>query len=143
MEISQVNAVTEAALSFESLKMQIASTNIAFANQVASNPNAVFQPLSIKLNGVEKLNGQFSDFSTFLQAVSENLNAQAVSEQKVKLVHAPDNPNADESGYVYKPDVNMVNEMLTLNMATRAYEANIRAYNSMKEMNQKALQIGK
>lgn len=54
----------------------------------------------------------------------------------------PANPDADENGYVYYPNVNTVTEMTNLIDATRAYEANATAFDASKSMAQAGLQIG-
>ncbi|MCP4548744.1 MAG: flagellar basal body rod protein FlgC [bacterium] len=53
----------------------------------------------------------------------------------------PDHPDADEDGIVLKPNVDPINEMLTLIKATRAYEANATALDAAKEMLNRALDI--
>ena len=55
----------------------------------------------------------------------------------------PSHPDADEDGYVTYPNVNTVTEMTNLIDASRAYEANITAFNATKSMTTQALQIGK
>ena len=57
-------------------------------------------------------------------------------------VYDPANPDADENGYVYYPNVNTVTEMTNLIDATRAYEANATAFDASKTMAQAGLQIG-
>ena len=54
----------------------------------------------------------------------------------------PSNPDADENGYVYYPNVNTVTEMTNLIDATRAYEANVTAFQASKAMAQAGLQVG-
>jgi flagellar basal-body rod protein FlgC len=58
-----------------------------------------------------------------------------------KLVYNPDHPDADENGYVHMPNVNIVEEMVDMITATRAYEANTTAFNSTKSMLMKALDL--
>ncbi len=58
-------------------------------------------------------------------------------------VYNPDHPDADEDGYVMMPNVDPVKETIDGMSATRSYEANITAFNAMKLMAQKALEIGK
>ena len=58
-------------------------------------------------------------------------------------VYNPDHPDANEEGYVMMPNVDLVKETIDGMSATRAYEANITAFNAMKLMAQKALDIGK
>jgi len=52
-------------------------------------------------------------------------------------------PDADEDGYVTMPNVNMLNEMIDLITASRAFEANVTAINAEKQMAMKALEIGR
>jgi len=60
-----------------------------------------------------------------------------------KMVFDPGHPDADAKGYVAMPNVNIVNEMVDLISASRAYEANVTAINAAKTMAAKALEIGK
>ena len=56
-------------------------------------------------------------------------------------VHDPSHPDADESGYVSYPNVDLAIEMVDLVSAQRAYEANVAVVMSGKRMKQKALEI--
>ena len=58
-----------------------------------------------------------------------------------KMVYDPAHPDADKDGYVAMPNVNVVKEMTDMIAATRAYEANVTAFNSSKSMIMQALQI--
>ena len=60
-----------------------------------------------------------------------------------RLEYEPDHPDANEQGYVAYPNVNVMREMVDLISATRAYEANVTAINSSKDMSLRALQIGR
>ena len=60
-----------------------------------------------------------------------------------KTVYDPGHPDADERGYVAMPNIQLVNEMVDMISATRAYEANVTAINNAKAMANKALEIGK
>jgi flagellar basal-body rod protein FlgC len=57
------------------------------------------------------------------------------------LVYDPSHPDADQNGYVAMPNVNIVKEMTDMISATRAYEANATAFQSMKTMISQGLQI--
>jgi len=58
------------------------------------------------------------------------------------LKYEPDNPYADEKGYVAYPNINLMEEMADMIQATRSYEANVSALNATKDMALKALEIG-
>ena len=64
-------------------------------------------------------------------------------ESEYRKVYDPSNPDADETGYVTYPNVNILNEMADMIASTRAYEANVDTLNSNKAMYMKALEIGK
>lgn len=58
-----------------------------------------------------------------------------------KMVYDPAHPDADENGYVAMPNVNIIEEMTDMIAATRAYEANVTAFNATKSMAMQALQL--
>lgn len=60
-----------------------------------------------------------------------------------KRVYEPSHPDADEEGYVLMPNVELVKEMVNMIDASRAYEANVTALNTAKDMAQRALEIGR
>jgi flagellar basal-body rod protein FlgC len=63
--------------------------------------------------------------------------------KKGEMIYDPSHPDADESGVVYLPNVNVVEEMVGLLGAMRSYEANVTAFNTAKAMAMKSLEIGR
>ena len=68
---------------------------------------------------------------------------EAVMRSEMKMVYDPSHPDADEDGYVTQPNINSVTEITNLIDASRAYEANITAFNATKNMLLKGLEVGK
>jgi flagellar basal-body rod protein FlgC len=62
-------------------------------------------------------------------------------ESSFRLIYDPSHPDADEKGYVKMPDVEIVNEMVDLMAAARAYEANTVAIAAAKQSAKDALDI--
>jgi flagellar basal-body rod protein FlgC len=58
-----------------------------------------------------------------------------------RVVYDPGHPDADEGGYVLMPNVNPINEMVDMITASRAYEANVSAVQTAKDMFNDALKI--
>lgn len=58
------------------------------------------------------------------------------------MEYDPSHPDADENGYVYYPNVNTVTEMTNLIDSSRAYEANVTAFDAVKNMALNGLKIG-
>jgi flagellar basal-body rod protein FlgC len=65
------------------------------------------------------------------------------NEAPLRRVYDPAHPDADEQGYVNYPNVNIVEEMINMISATRAYEANAKVIEASKSMAMRALDIGR
>jgi flagellar basal-body rod protein FlgC len=59
----------------------------------------------------------------------------------LRKVYQPGDPNADAKGYVTKPNVNSVTEMVDMIAATRSYQANVTAFDATKQMALEALKV--
>lgn len=60
-----------------------------------------------------------------------------------KLVYDPTNPDANAEGYVEMPNVDLVKEIADAMAASQAYSANVTAFNVLKQVTAKGLEIGK
>lgn len=58
-----------------------------------------------------------------------------------KLVYDPSHPDADQFGYVSLPNINIMEEMVDMLTAKRSYEANVTAFNAVKNMALKTLDL--
>lgn len=121
--------ISSTGLAAERLRMDTIANNLANANTSRTAAGTPFRRQSVvfaphQQGGVQVL-GLSEDLSPFRE------------------VYEPGNPLANAQGMVQLPNVNVVNEMVDLISATRAYEANITAFNAAKTMMQKALEIGR
>jgi len=138
--------ISTTGLTAERTRMDIISKNIANANTTRTGNGtpyrrqiAIFKENS-KVNFHEYLT-KFSQKSIDKQGVK--ISRIAEDQAPFKKIYDPGHPDADESGYVQMPNVEIVNEMVDMISATRAYEANVTAINSAKAMAMKALDIGR
>lgn len=86
------------------------------------------------------------------EALSEGAGFEGVSKVSVErlvrdprqgtLVFDPEHPDANASGYVEYPNVDVVEEMVNMITASRAYEAGVSAIESIKGMANAAIKIG-
>lgn len=60
-----------------------------------------------------------------------------------KLVYDPTHPDANEDGYVQLPNVDMVKEMTDAIAASQAFSSNVTAFNTLKSVISKGLEIGR
>jgi flagellar basal-body rod protein FlgC len=65
------------------------------------------------------------------------------SQDPIKKLFDPGHPDADGNGFVSMPNINVMEEMVNMMMASRAYEANVTTFNMSKSMFLKALELGR
>ena len=136
-------------LTAERLRMDVISNNIANANTTRTETGGaykrrfvVFEPRTREPKSFEKKLLRAVGLS---RQMSEGVRAVSIMEDDVQgpLVYDPGHPDANAEGYVEKPNVNIVTEMVDMITAQRAYEANATAITAAKAMMSKALDIGK
>lgn len=115
-------------LTAERFRMDVISSNIANASSMKIGGKDPYRRRDVALMGDQ--NGV-----RIMGIVEDN--------KPFRIVSDPGNPNADERGLVTYTNVEPIAEMVNMIGASRAYEANIAAFNSAKGMIKSALQIGK
>lgn len=60
-----------------------------------------------------------------------------------KTIYKPGHPDADNNGYLKLPNINVVEEMVNMISAMRAYDASISSFKTSRDMMNKALQMGR
>lgn len=127
MTLSQAMRASSTGLAAERFRMDVISTNIANANSMRTKTDEAYRRQVVVLTGdengvrIERIADDLSDF---------------------RKEADPGNPNADAEGFVYYTNVKPIHEMVDMIGATRAYEANVAAFNSAKGMMRSALSIG-
>jgi flagellar basal-body rod protein FlgC len=133
-----VDAIFQASrfgLQFERLRLEAASHNIAVSDR-ANTPGSVPPLLRAVAGHGASVHGILN--GSALEG-TPNLVAMGTSERDV---HDPSDPMANQQGMVGYPRVDLVEEMSTLMEASRAYEANVRAFNTLRSMELRALDMG-
>lgn len=138
--------IAASGLSAQRKAMDIIAENIANANTthtISGEPYrrkvAVFAAKPIHAGEDDDI--ELASFEDELDNQLQGVELAGVKEDKspFRKVYDPNNPDADENGYVYLPNVNVITEMTNMIQASRAYEANITVIDSIKSMAQYAL----
>ena len=138
-------------LTAERLRMDVISNNIANANTTRTAEGGAYRRRYVVF---EPRDNDTTTFAGLLAATTnakkkrrtgEGVRAVRIEEDDKPgpLVYDPGHPDANAQGYVARPNVNIVTEMVDMITASRAYEANTTAISSSKSMVLKALDIGK
>ena len=112
------------------------SVNRGFSNFSSNNPEAQFDPRTgnLLINANVALNQGLITGGVQVEQIYER-------EDGVKTIYDPSHPDADEEGYVDLPNINIVEEMVDMIAASRAYEANATVAENVKSMMQSAMNI--
>lgn len=145
--LSSLN-ISASGMTAQRLRLDVASENIANIETTRTEAGTPYRRKMIVLE--EKPNSFRSALS---RAMNNNGNSNGNAgvrvaeivedETALKAVYNPEHPDANEDGYVMMPNVDLIQETTDGMAASRSYEANITAYNAVKLMAQKALEIGK
>ncbi len=141
--------ISASGMSAQRIRMDILAENAANVKTTRGDDNQPYRRKNVVF--MEK---PATNFSTILNSVTGYRNSYIGNGVKVteivedtktpmNMVYDPAHPDADENGYVTYPNVNVVTEMVDLIDATRAYEANVTAFNATKSMALQALDIGR
>ena len=138
--------ISASGMTAERQRLDIASENIANSETTRTASGGTYRRKMVVLEEVPSTSFR-TRFNSLLNRTASKggVKVTEIVEDQRDLypVYNPDHPDANEEGYVMMPNVDLVKETIDGMSATRAYEANITAFNAMKLMAQKALDIGK
>lgn len=123
-------------MSAQSLRLNITASNLANAESVSGNVAGVYRPR-------EPVFAAVLDQETGNE-VAARVQVLGVTESNVEpqMRYEPGHPLADEKGYIYLPNVNVVEQMANMISASRAYQNNVEILNTAKQLLLATLRIG-
>ena len=137
-------------LTAERLRMDVISNNIANVNTTRTEDGTPFKRRYVVFEPRDTRDKSFSrilagEMKGTSQRPGDGVRAVGIEADmsQGKLVYDPGHPDANADGYVELPNVDIVNEMVDMITASRAYEANVTTINAAKSMAQQALNISK
>lgn len=149
MEISDSLAVSVSGLDAQRRRLNVIASNLANAQSTKTPNGGPYKRRDVVFRSTPVPNA----FQRTLRQVSTGPAARAlegVTVSKIvedhkpgQLIYDPHHPDADRKGFVRLPNVNVMEEMVNMIGASRAYEANVQAINATRAMWNKALEIGR
>lgn len=119
-------------------RMDVIANNIANAESTRTSDGGPYKRQTVSFSTAYK-----DAVGNRSQPAGVNVSSINEDPTDYKTVYDPGHPDADANGYVKMPNVNVVEEMVDMISATRAYEANVTALNATKSMISSAIEIGK
>lgn len=135
MSLFNIFNVAGSAMSAQSVRLNVTASNLANAESVSGSPEGAYR-------------ARHPVFSTVLNEASGEMSAGVKvdgiveSQAPLRMRYEPQNPLADEKGYVYLPNVDAIEEMANMISASRSYQNNVEVINTSKRLLLRTLQMG-
>jgi len=121
----------------QSLRLNLVASNMANVDAVSSSAQETYRSRQPVFRAVlDQMN---------TRGAAEGVRMVGVVESQAPLVgeYAPDHPMANDEGYIFRPNVNMVEEMANMISASRAYQNNVQVINASRQMMTAVINLGR
>lgn len=144
MNLMHVFDIAGSGMSAQSLRLNTTASNMANANTVSSSAeqtyrarHAIFAPMLQDAMGGGPQMGVSQPGLVGVQVLGVVEDARPLQPR-----YEPANPMADADGYVYYPNVDIVEEMTNMISASRAFQANVEVLTAARTMMQRVMTLG-
>ena len=137
MSLFNVFNISGSGMSAQSIRLNTTASNIANADSVSSSINQAYRARHpVFAAAMQNAAGsQQTGVGVKVLGIVE-------SNKPLNIEYAPEHPMADKNGNIYKPNVNVIEEMANMISASRSYQTNVQIAESAKSMLTKTLQLG-
>lgn len=146
MSLSNVFAIAGSAMTAQSVRLNTTASNMANADSISSSEGEtyrarkpVFQVAQPSDEQVER--DMFAD-DGLMPGQGVQVKGIVESDEPLRMSYEPNNPLSNDEGYVYYPNVNVVEEMADMISASRSFQINTEIANTAKQMMQRVMTLG-
>ena len=132
MSLFNIFNVSGSAMSAQAQRLNTVASNLANADSATSPTGEAYRAKAVVFESVPTASG----------ATGVRVREVVEDPSPLKQVYDPKHPMADDKGYVSMPNVNVVDEMVNMLSASRAYQNNVETMNAAKTLLLKTLTIG-
>jgi flagellar basal-body rod protein FlgC len=149
MDLTESMAVSVSAMDAQRRRLDVIASNLANAQSTKTDQGGPYRRRDVVFHTapVEPKFPKLLRVADFGQKANQldGVRVAQVSEdaRPGQAVYDPRHPDADAKGFVQMPNVNVMEEMVNMMSASRAYEANVQAVNAVRTMWNRALEIGR
>ncbi len=141
MEMSEITDIATSGLRAQRTRISVTASNIANAQTTRTEDGGPYRRRD-PVFSAERIAPPFaSTLARRLRAVSVTKIAEDTRDPVTR--HLPGHPDADESGYVAFPNVNLVEEQANLVGASRGFQANLLVIQKVRNMAEALMRVGR
>jgi len=147
MSLSNVFEIAGSGMNAQSIRLNTTASNLANAESASSSIDETYRArkpffavMQREMLDVDKNNR----FQKVKDPIGAGVEVKGIVESDAPLQprFQPDHPLANEDGYVYYPNVNVVEEMTDMMSSSRSYQMNVEMLKTAKQMLQRTLRLG-
>lgn len=144
MSFNNIFNIAGSGMHAQSARLNTTASNIANAETASSSAGETYRGRHAVFAAVHQdAMGSFSSFgSGSAGGASVRVAGVVESDAPLQRRYQPEHPQADEDGFVFYPNVNVVEEMTNMISASRSFQINVEVMNSAKQMVQRVLTLG-
>jgi len=144
MSLSNIFDVAGSGMNAQSVRLNTTASNIANANTASSSSGETYRGRHPVFSAVQAsmLSDRYGVGQDTPEATGVKIDGIIESAAPLQPRYEPANPKANEDGYVYYPNVNIVEEMTNMISASRSFQVNVEVMNAAKQMVQRVLTLG-
>ena len=145
MRLDNVFDVNGSAMKAQMMRIEVLSSNIANVNVTRTPEGGPYRRKDVVFESTPFLNTLNQAMETRSETSTVGVSVTKVIEDQSPflLKYDPKHPDAGSDGYVRMPNINIVSEMVNIQEASKAYEANISVIVTAKNMISKTFEIGR
>ncbi|WP_432697698.1 flagellar basal body rod protein FlgC [Marinobacterium sp. YM272] len=143
MSLSNVFGIAGSAMNAQSIRLNTTASNLANAESVSSSEGETYRARKPVFTVQQPSADDFAAAEAGL-VPGQGVSVEGIveSDAPLRMAYEPSHPMADENGYVYYPNVNVVEEMADMISASRSFQINTEIMNTAKQMLQRTLTLG-
>jgi flagellar basal-body rod protein FlgC len=122
-------------MSAQSVRLNTVASNLANAESVSGDPAQVYRAKHPVFQALQPSGADAASSGVKVAGITE-------SRAEPQRRYEPGNPLADAQGYVYAPSVNVVEEMVDMISASRAYQNDVEVMNTARNLMLATLKLG-
>lgn len=140
MAFDSIYRIAGSSMNAQTVRLNTVASNLANADSAAASAEDVYQARKPVFAAVYN-NDQLTRSAGMGGAHVQVLDVVTTGREPVRR-YEPDNPLADDQGYVFYADIDQIEEMTDMMSATRSFETSVEVLNRLKSMQQGLLKLG-
>ncbi|MGG2398546.1 flagellar basal body rod protein FlgC [Pseudomonas sp. SH1-B] len=140
MAFDSIYRIAGSSMNAQTVRLNTVASNLANADSAAASAEDVYQARKPVFAAVYN-NDQLTRSVGMGGAHVQVLDVVSAGREPVRR-YEPDNPLADDQGYVFYADIDQIEEMTDMMSATRSFETSVEVLNRLKSMQQGLLKLG-